>query len=278
MIYLYAIAGEVVSSLDPPTGIENQGVYQINLGSFAPVLSTTLSEEITLSKEAIYRHEKVVEFYLEHSALLPVRFNTLFKNEEELVTTLKTYELEIETNLHKVSGCVEMGIKVLVKDSSRKNSNGYSFTKNISRDNMSKAKQYLLDKLSSYKESLYIQEIYKEQGESIYTSLNEYSRLGIKFPISSDSFLILNSAFLVPKESLSSFKNKFQEIKQTNTDLAFLLSGPWPPYSFVDFSIQKKADVIARSSEAATKQSPANPLGDCFVGTSVPPRNDSVKG
>lgn len=243
MIYLYAIAGQFDSSLDSPPGIENQGVYQINCGSFAPVLSTLLTTgEVNLSKEAIYQHENIVEFFMKHTSILPVQFNTLFENEEELVATLKTYNLEIETNLHKVCSCVEMGIKVLVKDSSKKSSNGHSFTKNISKDNMSKAKQYLLDKFSSHKESLYLQEIYKEQGESIYTSLNEYSKLGIKFPIATGSHLILNSAFLILKDSLSSFKNKFQEIKRNNTDFAFLLSGPWPPYNFVDFSIQKESN------------------------------------
>jgi len=113
MIYLYAIAGQFDSSLDSPPGIENQGVYQINLGSFAPVLSTLLTtSEVNLSKEAIYKHENIVEFFMKHTSILPVRFNTLFDSTEALTGTLKRYSLEIETNLLKVTGCVEMGVKI----------------------------------------------------------------------------------------------------------------------------------------------------------------------
>lgn len=252
MIYLYAIAHELNPSLDPPPGIDNQGVYQINCGSFAPVLSTTFSEEVNLSKEAIYRHENVVEFFMRHTSILPVRFNTLFDSTEALIDTLKRYRLEIETNLLKVSGCIEMGVKALAKEDKEKRSNarsGLNDVQNIQGE-LSKAKKYILDKFSSHKEAFYLQERYKDQGKVIYGLLKEFAKQGVVFPIAATSHMILNSAFLVPKESIANFKEKFNRIKTEHKDLAFLLSGPWPPYSFVDFQIEKgesKRDTVCLS-------------------------------
>ena len=254
MIYLYAIAHKFNPSLDPPVGIENQGVYQINCNAFALIVSPTLTtKEITLSKEAIYGHEKIVEFYHGHMDLLPVRFNTVFDNEAVLISTLKPYSLEIETNLAKVSDCIEMGVKALVKDqkdviarsaSDEAISNRNEIASPSARNDVnSKAKKYILDKFSVYKEAFCLQEKYKSQGKTIYNLLEECSRQGIKLPIAANSHLILNSVFLVQKKSLNNFKTKFQTIKQDFADFAFLLSGPWPTYSFVDFSIKRDSTV-----------------------------------
>jgi len=242
MIYLYAIASEVVSLLDPPPGIENQGVYQINCGSFAPVLSTLLTtKEVNLSKEAIYGHENVVEFFMKHTPILPVRFNTLFDSIEALTGTLKRYSLEIETNLLKVSNCVEMGVKILAKEDKEKKTGIKNNLTDLSNqvEKLSKAKKYILDKFAIHKEAFYLQERYKDQGKVIYSLLEEYSKQAATFPIAANSYMILNSVFLVPKESIINFKEKFHKIKADHKEFAFLLSGPWPPYSFVDFHIEK---------------------------------------
>lgn len=245
MIYLYAIAYQFNESLDPPMGIENQGVYQINCGPFAPIVSPTLTTtyKITLSKEAIYQHEKVIEFYMKHTPLLPVCFNTLFDNENELMNILKYYSLEIEANLIKVSNCVEMGVKVLVKTDNRPQ----TIDNRPQTTDLSLYKKYILEKFSIYKDAFYLQEKYKDKSDTIYNLLEELSKQGHKFPITAASQLILNSAFLVNKESLSDFKSKFQTIKQDFKDFAFLLSGPWPPYSFVDFSIERKVKGVKES-------------------------------
>ena len=256
MIYLYAIAGQFDSPLDPPPGIENQAVYKINCGSFTPVVSTLLTGEVNLSKEAIYRHENVVEFFMKHTSILPVQFNTLFDTTETLTGTLKRYNLEIETNLLKVANCVEMGVKILAKElrtqdviaSDPHASLGAGSAIPIEKRTTigtasalprSKAKKYILDKFSSHKEAFYLQEKYKAQGKVIYSLLKEFAKQGTVFPIAANSYMILNSAFLVPRASVANFKERFHSIKKDHKELAFLLSGPWPPYSFVDFQIEK---------------------------------------
>lgn len=247
MIYLYALAEQFDSSLDPPLGIENQGVYQVNLGSFAPILSTLFAEgevskrEVNLSKEAIYQHENIVEFFMNYGTILPVCFNTVFDNKEELIHTLNRYRLEIETNLLKVSGCVEMGVKALAKEDKEKKDYTESSLNDVQniQGELSKAKKYILDKFLSHKEAFYLQEKYKAKGKVIYGLLKEFAKQGTMFPITATSCMILNSAFLVPKDSIVNFKENFNKIKVDHKEFAFLLSGPWPPYSFVDFQIEK---------------------------------------
>ena len=86
---------------------------------------------------------------MKHTSILPVQFNTLFDSTEALTGTLKRYSLEIETNLLKVSNCVEMGVKVLAKEGKEKISNTKSSLNNIPNpeEEISRAKKYILDKL-----------------------------------------------------------------------------------------------------------------------------------
>lgn len=245
MIYLYAIAAKYDESVKPPLGVEGEEVYQLKCSSFYPVISFIMEgkNQISLSKESVYKHENVIECYMEQMPLLPVRFNTLFKNKDELVSVLERYSLEIETNLLKVTDCIEMGVKALVKEESlkkQKNNGNLKFDKGIS-----KAKKYILDKFQEHKESFYLQEEYKAVGKQIFNLLEKYAKQGKAFPLTANSLLILNSAFLVQNNSLETFKEQFQKIKGKHNDLAFLLSGPWPPYSFIDFSIERKDEAKA---------------------------------
>ena len=45
--------------------------------------------------------------------------------------------------------------------------------------------------------------------------------------------LVLNGAYLVPKDRLDEFKSRLSVLKRLYRESKFLMSGPWPPYNFV---------------------------------------------
>jgi hypothetical protein len=50
--------------------------------------------------------------------------------------------------------------------------------------------------------------------------------------------MLLNAAYLIPREETAAFKRAFYQLKDSNPFLKFLLSGPWPPYNFVSVALQ----------------------------------------
>jgi hypothetical protein len=45
--------------------------------------------------------------------------------------------------------------------------------------------------------------------------------------------MLLNAAFLVPKKEGEAFEHRVEQLRREYVQLAFLCSGPWPPYHFV---------------------------------------------
>jgi hypothetical protein len=45
--------------------------------------------------------------------------------------------------------------------------------------------------------------------------------------------LAVRSTFLVERARIDAFRAAFAELRHARPEHAFLLSGPWPPYSFV---------------------------------------------
>jgi hypothetical protein len=45
--------------------------------------------------------------------------------------------------------------------------------------------------------------------------------------------MLLNAAFLVPKDETGAFWAAVDQLRVSHGELAFLCSGPWPPYHFV---------------------------------------------
>ncbi len=59
------------------------------------------------------------------------------------------------------------------------------------------------------------------------------AKLGEKF----NNEMVLNSFYLVSKERVKEFSDKVEEIKNKHNDLEIKLTGPWPPYNFVEIKI-----------------------------------------
>jgi hypothetical protein len=46
--------------------------------------------------------------------------------------------------------------------------------------------------------------------------------------------MVLNAAYLVPAEGAAGFRATVEELAQRHEDVELELTGPWPPYHFVE--------------------------------------------
>ena len=53
--------------------------------------------------------------------------------------------------------------------------------------------------------------------------------------------LLLAAAYLVERTKIKQYRNKITEVRAKRPELHFLLSGPWPPYSFANIELEFKS-------------------------------------
>jgi hypothetical protein len=67
----------------------------------------------------------------------------------------------------------------------------------------------------------------------IHPELRRLARDAVERP-GHDELEVLRAAYLVERERVDLFREAVERIQRAHPDLALLLTGPWPPYSFTD--------------------------------------------
>jgi gas vesicle protein GvpL/GvpF len=67
----------------------------------------------------------------------------------------------------------------------------------------------------------------------VHPQLRQLARDAVERP-GRDELELLRNAYLVERERVSAFSEAVDRLQRAHPDLALLLTGPWPPYSFTD--------------------------------------------
>ena len=74
-------------------------------------------------------------------------------------------------------------------------------------------------------------ELLSDEAHSIYGELRRFARAAVPFP--SDDTRLMSAAFLVDRTSWVEFIERIESFGEQHDELAFDVTGPWPPYDFV---------------------------------------------
>lgn len=215
-------------------GLEGSFVYSLTYKDISAVVSDVNKNRFKINTENALAYEKIMELLMEKYTLLPMRFGTLVKNDKEATGILQENYDVFVNNLKQVNGKLEYGLKVLWDIENNKLEDD---VKDLNKVDESKEgslyKKYLMDKLKEQK----INEAVIKRAEQIIENINkplaDLSFLS-KFKKMTTSKLILDAVYLVEEEKKEIFVQKAEELKKTHSNLDFLLTGPWPPYNFVN--------------------------------------------
>jgi hypothetical protein len=174
--------------------------------------------------------------------LLPVRFGTFIKTDEIVQQLLINHYDSFLKNLQKVENKCEFGLKVLCdyETFSHKISaqaaavevqpSAYFSTNTIHTN-------YLLEKIKINKleDSLftYVDQLIEDISLQL-TQINPDS----KYKKMVTNSILLDAVFLVEKNKKDEFIQAISSFEQQHDALQFLVTGSWPPYSFVDIVIE----------------------------------------
>lgn len=222
-LYLYAITGRLPSLAVGRDGVQGAPVFVLECGPLAAVVSRYEGRTpVQVDAESALCHEGVVEELFEQRATLPVRFGTVMGGESHIRQQLGDREGAYLRALDKVQGRVELGVRVLWVDQPPAS---LSPARTSGRD-------YLMDRL---KEERRLQARRVEAQLQAGTLCARLSGLAADtaLQLTPTPGLLFSASFLVEREKVAAFRREVAGVEGESASLRFLLTGPWPAYSFV---------------------------------------------
>jgi Gas vesicle synthesis protein GvpL/GvpF len=247
--YLYGVVaagsevggdGEVVLVEEGPlAGV----VARVPLEEFDPsVLPERLGDAAWL-EEKVRTHEQVLEGVLASTSVVPCRFCTVYRTEDDLRRFLSERSRELEAALSHVEGRVELGVKAFV-DRERFASGGAVRNDTIRElaDHASQAqggRAYLelrrLEQLVTEELMRFKDDVAAKLHERLSAASDEGIQLNLQRPevTGREDEMLFNGAYLVadsPRfaQALSELADEYRD-----SGVELELTGPWPPYNFV---------------------------------------------
>ena len=222
-------------------GTPSSNVYTITFKNLGAVVSDTPFIRYEPNEENALAHERVVEKVMEDHTVLPVRFGTIFKDEKNVRTMLVRAYSQFLSELRRLDGKVEIGLKVFWKPheairEAEKNPSIQRLKQAIPSQSTGLA--YLMRKKLDESVKAELNRKADAYSGRIYRTLRKQTiEAKLLKPI---GHMILNATFLVPRDRMQVFGDEVKRLKEEFEAKGpeFLLSGPWPPYNFVTLNYQ----------------------------------------
>ena len=225
-------------------GMGGTRIYNIPYRDIGIVVSHLDRQTKDVPKEWVLKHEEIAEKLMENFNVLPMRFLTVFNNEEDILDMMKDYHNDFRMNLDRLRNKVEFGLKIIwsAEEMRRRIINEVDKVDDLAslKDN-SLAKSFMKEKIEKYKVDKALE---KEADRYIVAIDNIFNKLSVEKKLQklTTENLLLNASYLVEKEKQGDFKEAFKCAKNTPGDFKYLFSGPWPPYNFI--VLTKKPDIF----------------------------------
>jgi len=243
--YLYCIIESNEDRNFGAIGIGGRGdiVSTIGYEDIGAVISSTPMTRYVINRENMISHEKVIEEVMKDYTVLPVRFCTIASSAEELRSLLRKRHSEFKGLLRDMDNKVEMGLKVLWKDTNR-------IFKEIIEDNKeikklkkkSEGKSTKIDNAAKVALGKAVKEaLDKKKADEAWKILNKFKRTYVDLK-ENDLFgdsMVLNGAFLIDRIREKEFDFLVEDLVKKHEDrMTFKYIGPAPPFNFVNIVVK----------------------------------------
>jgi hypothetical protein len=239
-LYLYGIIDSCEQLKGPIQYMEKSRIYNIPYCDTGAVISEISQQFVKPSKEAVLRHEAVIEKLMADFTVLPVRFRTIINDRTSLLSIMQSYYIDFKENLKRLRDKLEFGIKI-IWPAEKIIQNIINDFKSNKRDNLdseiSQGKKYMEEKFEKYKIE---KELHAKADKFIQVAdslLNRFSAEKKIRKLKTEN-LLLDAVYLIQKSCVADFKETFEKLKKEQPDFKYLLSGPWPAYNFIILSKQ----------------------------------------
>src|SRR5580700_10477165 len=209
------------------TGLFGNQTFFFPAADLAVIVSEHLPEDAARlqtpeAQMAAREHARVISTCFSQATVLPFRFGTTFEDDDALRRSVRSNQRHFLANVERLRGKAEMHLKVLVDDICPGNS---------TRD-MTVGQQYL----TSLRESASRQRERQSKARALSIQMHR-----MFLPLAEEvtckrmesGKMLLDIAHLIDNKTIERYQNKYSSATQELKECRLQLSGPWPPYHFV---------------------------------------------
>ncbi|HEY4901709.1 MAG TPA: GvpL/GvpF family gas vesicle protein [Terriglobales bacterium] len=222
------------------SGIRGEPVQVIDHGGLCAAVSELQNPDSPPDVATVLAYENVVESFFNQRTIIPMRFGCSFHGRLELAALLDERHKEYDLLLARLDGLVEMGIQVTPEG----HGPGLDLdsTGEASADSPAwgqSGASYLLAKKQYYGSA---DRMTERRDGLVKTLCDPLSSMFVRHKVetSPGGAHLASLYFLVPRSSVADFREAIP--CRLNGGLVTLaVTGPWPPYNFVDLSNLREA-------------------------------------
>ncbi len=248
-LYIYGIVNYSDQMVESVYGLEGAGVYNIPYCDIGAVVSEISRPIRDVTEGTVLEHEAVVEKLMANFTVLPVRFQTIIDNRDNLLSMMQSCYKDFKDNLARLHNKLEFGIKVIWPAVKIKENIVKVLKKDeqkMQRPDNSLSKRFIEKKFEEYK----INKEFEAKADKFIKVMDIFfSRFATEKKLEKlkAENLLLDAVYLVEKDKQNDFREAFELIKSGSPGLKYLFSGPWPAYNFVILS--KKTGLLTDSEQ-----------------------------
>ena len=226
-------------------GIGGQvAVRTITLGDLVAVVSDVPGVDITLRRENLLDHQRVLEEVLRRSDVLPFSFGTVASSDEEVRDVLLRDGYDaLHEQLEYIRGCIELEVKVfwqqerLFIEIAQENDEVRALRDAIAQlPDEAAAEKITLGQLTEAEIELKS----AWEADAVLDVLEQHAVDLLVSPNMNDTML-LNAAFLVERSREEEFDGAVYGLGEAQVGrLIFNYVGPLPPYSFINLAFDEE--------------------------------------
>jgi hypothetical protein len=255
LIYLYCVTStvpnltEAENLVDELYSVSHDGLYavvsKVKESEFGEKNFEKNLDNLEWIKEKVATHENVVEGIMEGTCVVPFKFGTIFRTEDNLKTMLAEHTDDLRQTLEKLKGTEEWGVKIFydkekVKKSLRQEKVAELQQMDEQINSSTPGRVFFLRKKREELLNAAVNDAVAKYGQDSIEMLSRKSiairrnELLPKEATERKDDMILNVAFLVEKSRTTQFLLVLDDLKVRYGDkgLSFDCTGPWPPYNF----------------------------------------------
>ncbi|MBI2557180.1 MAG: GvpL/GvpF family gas vesicle protein [Planctomycetes bacterium] len=243
--YLYCITRKLHKPLMNVVGIGNANVHALQYEDIMAILSEVVMAKIPVSNGNALRHAAVIETVQKEQTVLPMRFSSVFHGDTAVLEFLKNRYATFVSDLERLRDTVEMGLRIVATSKNLQDTESMqSYRETVVREQVTEIP------IPDFRSPMSSGTVYLQQRRAYYASQDEndewvqeivktchaqFEDICVKHKRDTHSSFSqgVSLHYLIHRDSLNEFKDRFNDLKSSLNELWFLCSGPWPPYHFV---------------------------------------------
>jgi len=231
-LYLYALVGEAPPG-PLPLGIAREPVRLVDCEGVLAAVGEVAAAP-ALEADALRGHDATVRALSGDAGLLPARFGSVLRDEEELRAALRPRAVSLRASLERVRGCEQMTLRIGQAGSESNERTGTATataTSTATETDSGPGTRYLARRRAEQGDPRAIPEVARLLDAVADLVREEHLESHRQPP------LIASAYHLVPRASLDAYRARLDAAIARESGLRVTASGPWPPYAFAPSEI-----------------------------------------